>query len=52
MFGQIRPLTSDDLPGCLALTRDREWLAALGRCYGSARDLSGGKGTGHIWGGN
>jgi GNAT superfamily N-acetyltransferase len=26
MFGPIHPLTSDDLPGCLALARDREWL--------------------------
>jgi GNAT superfamily N-acetyltransferase len=26
MFGQIQPLTSADLPGCLALARDRGWL--------------------------
>jgi GNAT superfamily N-acetyltransferase len=26
MFGQIKPLTSADLPGCLALARDRGWL--------------------------
>jgi GNAT superfamily N-acetyltransferase len=26
MFGQIQPLTSADLPGCLALARDRRWL--------------------------
>src|SRR5580698_9366674 len=26
MFGQIQPLTSADLPGCLALARDRDWL--------------------------
>jgi GNAT superfamily N-acetyltransferase len=26
MFGEIRPLTSADLPGCLALARDRDWL--------------------------
>jgi GNAT superfamily N-acetyltransferase len=26
MFGQIKPLTSADLPGCLALGRDRGWL--------------------------
>jgi GNAT superfamily N-acetyltransferase len=25
MFGEIRPLTSADLPGCLALARDRDW---------------------------
>ena len=26
MFGQIKPLTSADLPGCLALAVDRGWL--------------------------
>lgn len=26
MFGQIQPLTSADLPGCLALAQDRGWL--------------------------
>jgi GNAT superfamily N-acetyltransferase len=26
MFGQIKPLTSADLPGCLALAGDRGWL--------------------------
>jgi GNAT superfamily N-acetyltransferase len=26
MFGQIQPLTSADLPGCLALARDGDWL--------------------------
>lgn len=26
MFGQIQPLTSADLPGCLTLARDRGWL--------------------------
>ncbi len=26
MFGQIQPLTSADLPGCLALAQDRDWL--------------------------
>ena len=26
MFGQIQPLPSADLPGCLALARDRGWL--------------------------
>jgi GNAT superfamily N-acetyltransferase len=26
MFGQIKPLISADLPGCLALARDRGWL--------------------------
>ncbi len=25
MFGRIHPLTSDDLPSCRALARDREW---------------------------
>jgi GNAT superfamily N-acetyltransferase len=26
MFGQIQPLSSADLPGCLALAQDRDWL--------------------------
>jgi GNAT superfamily N-acetyltransferase len=49
MFGQIQPLTSADLPGCLALARDRDWLPEerkwrllfdLGTVYG-ARDPAG-----------
>jgi hypothetical protein len=31
MFGQIQPLTSADLPGCLALARDRGWLPEEGK---------------------
>jgi GNAT superfamily N-acetyltransferase len=53
MFGPIHPLTLDDLPGCLALTRDREWLPEerkwrllfdIGTVYGvrdQAGDLAG-----------
>lgn len=50
MFGQIQPLTSADLPGCLALARDRDWLPEerkwrllfdLGTVYG-VRDPAGG----------
>jgi GNAT superfamily N-acetyltransferase len=53
MFGPIHPLTSDDLPGCLALARDREWLPEerkwrllfdIGTVYGvrdQAGDLAG-----------
>jgi len=49
MFGQIRPLTVADLPGCLALARDRDWLPEerrwrllfdLGTVYG-VRDRGG-----------
>jgi len=49
MFGPVHPLTSDDLPGCLALARDREWLPEerkwrllfdIGTVYG-ARDQAG-----------
>jgi GNAT superfamily N-acetyltransferase len=49
MFGQIQPLTSADLPGCLALARDRGWLPEerkwrllfdLGTVYG-VRDPAG-----------
>jgi GNAT superfamily N-acetyltransferase len=31
MFGQIQPLTSADLPGCLALARDRGWPPEEGK---------------------
>ena len=53
MFGPIHPLTSDDLPGCLALARDRQWLPEerkwrlvfdIGTVYGvrdQAGDLAG-----------
>jgi GNAT superfamily N-acetyltransferase len=53
MFGPIQPLTTADLPGCLALARDREWqpderkwrlLFDLGTVYGvrdQAGDLAG-----------
>jgi GNAT superfamily N-acetyltransferase len=53
MFGPIRPLTSDDLPGCLALAQDRAWLPEerkwrllfdIGTVYGvrdQAGDLAG-----------
>ena len=53
MFGPIHPLTSTDLPGCLALARDREWLPEerkwrllfdIGTVYGvrdQAGDLAG-----------
>jgi GNAT superfamily N-acetyltransferase len=43
MFGPVQPLTLDDLPGCLALARDRQWrpeerqwrlLFAVGTVYG------------------
>jgi GNAT superfamily N-acetyltransferase len=49
MFGHIQPLTVADLPGCLALARDRDWLPEehkwrllfdLGTLYG-ARDRAG-----------
>jgi len=49
MFGPIHPLTSADLPGCLALARDREWLPEerkwrllfdIGTVYG-VRDQAG-----------
>ena len=49
MFGPIRALTAADLPGCLALARDRGWIPEertwrllfdLGTVYG-ARDRSG-----------
>jgi GNAT superfamily N-acetyltransferase len=49
MFGQIQPLTTADLPGCLALARDRDWppeerkwrlLFDLGTVYG-VRDPGG-----------
>jgi GNAT superfamily N-acetyltransferase len=49
MFGQILPLTSADLPGCLVLARDRGWLPEerkwrllfdLSTVYG-ARDSAG-----------
>jgi GNAT superfamily N-acetyltransferase len=49
MFGQIQPLTVADLPGCLALARDRDWLPEerkwrllfdLGTVYG-VRDEAG-----------
>ena len=49
MFGPIHPLTSDDLPGCLALARDRAWLPEehkwrllfdIGTVYG-VRDQAG-----------
>jgi GNAT superfamily N-acetyltransferase len=53
MFGPIHPLTLDDLPGCLALALDREWLPEerkwrllfdVGTVYGvrdQAGDLAG-----------
>jgi GNAT superfamily N-acetyltransferase len=53
MFGPIHPLTSDDLPGCRTLARDREWLPEerkwrlvfdIGTVYGmrdQAGDLAG-----------
>jgi GNAT superfamily N-acetyltransferase len=53
MFDPIRPLTLDDLPSCLALARDREWLPEerkwrlvfdIGTVYGvrdQAGDLAG-----------
>jgi GNAT superfamily N-acetyltransferase len=53
MLGPIHPLTSDDLPGCLALAIDRAWLAEerkwrllfdIGTVYGvrdQAGDLAG-----------
>lgn len=53
MFGPIHPLTLDDLPGCLTLARDREWLPEerkwrlvfdIGTVYGvrdQAGDLAG-----------
>lgn len=49
MFGPIQPLTIADLPGCLALARDRDWLPEerkwrllfdLGTVYGT-RDPAG-----------
>jgi GNAT superfamily N-acetyltransferase len=49
MFGPIEPLTVADLPGCVALARDRDWLPEdhkwrllfdLGTVYG-ARDPAG-----------
>ena len=53
MFNPILPLTLDDLPDCLALAQDREWLPedhkwrllfAVGTAYGlrdEAGDLAG-----------